>query len=250
MPGTMVSKTAEQMVAPLVKLAGEKETGSGNNTTVNKYFNQIGTAYCGYSLMYADRLSGKGVLDGCANAAYCPTLAAFLDQKYTRLKDNTQAKKGDIAIYHTSSGYQHTFFIYEKVSGTTFITLEGNSMVYDTVAKAKASTAGSGAYEGIGFKKRNMPSGSTWQIWSIPYSDSAPKYTLVNAQVREIKKGDSGEAVNVVMQALKDRKYYTAAVDYDFGPKMLEAVKAYQKANGLTVDGIWGKQCWGCLLGR
>ena len=33
----------------------------------------------------------------------------------------------------------------------------------------------------------------------------------------------------------------------DFGPALEEAVKAFQAAHGLTVDGIWGKQCWAAL---
>ena len=47
-------KTVDQMLAPVMKLAGERETGSGNNTTVNKYWNAVGQAYCGYTVWYAD----------------------------------------------------------------------------------------------------------------------------------------------------------------------------------------------------
>ena len=37
---------------------------------------------------------------------------------------------------------------------------------------------------------------------------------------------------------------YSLAVDGDFGNKTLEAVKDYQKVNGLVVDGIVGVKTW------
>lgn len=169
-------KTVSQMLAPVEKLAGERETGTGNNTTVNKYWNAIGAAYCGYTIWYADRQSGKPyLLDGCSNPAWCRALGEWLTAKGWRLKDNSKAQKGDIAFYCEYNKkenrwmYQHVFFIYEKLDGTTFITLEGNNMVFSTVEKAKLSTAGTGAFEGIGYKKRNMPTSGTWAIFHPPY---------------------------------------------------------------------------------
>ena len=171
-------KTVSQMLAPVEKLAGEKEAGSGNNTTVNKFWDAIGAAYCGYTIWYADRLSGKPyLLDGCSNPAWCRALGEWLTTKGWRLKDNSKAQKGDIAFYCEYNKkenrwmYQHVFFIYEKLDGTTFITLEGNNMVFSTVEKAKLSTAGTGAFEGIGYKKRNMPTSGTWAIFHPPYGE-------------------------------------------------------------------------------
>lgn len=169
-------KSAGDMLLPVEKLAGERETGTGNNTTVNKYWNAMGVAYCGYTIWYADRLSGKPyLLDGCPNPAWCRSLGEWLTEKGWRLKDNRDAQKGDIAFYCEYNKkerrwmYQHVFFIYEKLDGTTFITLEGNNMVFSTVEKAKLSTAGTGAFEGIGYKKRNMPTSGTWAIFHPPY---------------------------------------------------------------------------------
>lgn len=171
-------KTAAQMLAPVEKLAGERETGTGNNTTVNRYWNALGAAYCGYTIWYADRESGKPcLLDGCSNPAWCRALGEWLTAKGWRLKDNGKAQKGDIAFYceynqkESRWMYQHVFFIYEKVSGTTFLTLEGNNMVFSTAEKARMSTAGTGAFEGIGYKKRNMPTGGTWAIFHPPYGE-------------------------------------------------------------------------------
>ena len=93
-------KSVSQMLAPVEKLAGERETGTGNNTTVNKYWNAMGVAYCGYTIWYADRQSGKPyLLDGCQNPAWCRSLGEWLTAKGWRLKDNSKAQKGDIAFY-------------------------------------------------------------------------------------------------------------------------------------------------------
>lgn len=171
-------KTAAEMLLAVEKLAGERETGTGNNTTVNKYWNAIGAAYCGYTIWYADRQSGKPyLLDGCANPAWCRSLGEWLTAKGWRLKDNSKAQKGDIAFYceynkkESRWMYQHVFFVYERLSATEFITLEGNNMVFSTVEKAKLSTAGTGAFEGIGYKKRNMPTSGTWAIFHPPYGE-------------------------------------------------------------------------------
>ncbi len=50
------------------------------------------------------------------------------------------------------------------------------------------------------------------------------------------------EAVRSVQRRLKALGYYKGSVDGDFGPATEAAVKAFQKANGLTADGKVGKQ--------
>ena len=54
--------------------------------------------------------------------------------------------------------------------------------------------------------------------------------------------GSVGNEVTSIQNALKSRGYYTGAVDGIFGSKTLSAVKNFQKAQGLTVDGIAGPQ--------
>ena len=42
--------------------------------------------------------------------------------------------------------------------------------------------------------------------------------------------------------------YSSGTVDGDFGPNTEKAVRAFQKAKGLTQDGIVGKDTWSSLL--
>ena len=52
--------------------------------------------------------------------------------------------------------------------------------------------------------------------------------------------GSRGDEVVKIQEKLKRWGYYTGAVDGIYGPKTYEAVKYFQRKNGLTVDGIAG----------
>ena len=66
-----------------------------------------------------------------------------------------------------------------------------------------------------------------------------------------LKNGSSGSDVKKLQQALVDAGYSvgSAGVDGIYGSATAAAVKAYQKANGLSVDGIAGNQTLGSLYG-
>ena len=60
---------------------------------------------------------------------------------------------------------------------------------------------------------------------------------------RSLQRGFTGsEAVRVVQRRLKELGYYKGSADGDFGPATEAAVKAFQKANGLTPDGKVGEK--------
>ena len=65
----------------------------------------------------------------------------------------------------------------------------------------------------------------------------APTYGIPE---RKLRKGDTGLDVKYTMQRLYDLEYYNGKVDEKFGSGMLAAVKAFQKKNGLTADGVIG----------
>lgn len=55
-----------------------------------------------------------------------------------------------------------------------------------------------------------------------------------------LKRGSSGGDVKTLQTLLTEKKYYTGKVDGDYGVYTENAVKAYQRANGLAVDGVFG----------
>ncbi|MBQ8426515.1 MAG: spore cortex-lytic enzyme [Clostridia bacterium] len=54
------------------------------------------------------------------------------------------------------------------------------------------------------------------------------------------RQGSSGSTVRTIQQKLKNWGYYKGSVDGIFGSKTKEAVKYFQRKNGLTADGIVG----------
>lgn len=62
-----------------------------------------------------------------------------------------------------------------------------------------------------------------------------------------VKYGSRGEDVTFLQQRLTAKGYGLGSIDGIFGNKTLEAVKAFQIENGLTVDGIVGVNTWAML---
>jgi hypothetical protein len=67
------------------------------------------------------------------------------------------------------------------------------------------------------------------------------------AQWPVLRQGASGETVRSVQYLLRQHGY-AVAVDGAFGPPTDAAVRAFQQARGLTVDGVVGPQTWGVLV--
>ncbi|MEU4689425.1 peptidoglycan-binding protein [Actinoplanes sp. NPDC023714] len=61
------------------------------------------------------------------------------------------------------------------------------------------------------------------------------------------RQGDKGHPV-VTLQYLLRARGQSIAADGDFGPKTDAAVRAFQKARKLAVDGIVGPQTWSALI--
>lgn len=59
-----------------------------------------------------------------------------------------------------------------------------------------------------------------------------------------LKKGSRDPAVRDLQEALKELGFNPGAVDGVFGSKTESAVKAFQKARGIVVDGIVGRVTW------
>ena len=76
-------------------------------------------------------------------------------------------------------------------------------------------------------------------------SDVYPAFDVVETAV--LKKGSTGGEVKEVQRRLKMWGYYNGAVDGIYGSKTVEAVKYFQRKNGLTADGIAGKATFAAL---
>ncbi len=73
---------------------------------------------------------------------------------------------------------------------------------------------------------------------SLPTQSAESESDALEAVV--LKKGSSGSTVRTVQTKLKNWGYYQGNIDGIYGSKTVEAVKYFQRRNGLTADGIVG----------
>lgn len=81
------------------------------------------------------------------------------------------------------------------------------------------------------------------------YLNTTDNSGSTSGSYRTLKRGSTGEDVKALQQKLKDLNYYTGSVTGNFGSATEEAVKRYQKAVGLYVDGIAGANTQNKLFG-
>ena len=75
-----------------------------------------------------------------------------------------------------------------------------------------------------------------------PAAPTTPAPVTPTPTPKSMRLGFQGDAVRTVQRKLKELGYYTGSIDGDFGKETEKAVKAFQKANGLSADGKVGEQ--------
>ncbi|MFO7274801.1 MAG: N-acetylmuramoyl-L-alanine amidase [Bacillota bacterium] len=83
--------------------------------------------------------------------------------------------------------------------------------------------------------------------WVAPADEKEPG---PNAGTPVLRQGDRGWAVRVLQQQLKALGFDPGPIDGIFGPKTEAAVKAFQRAAGIAVDGVVGPVTWSHLKAR
>lgn len=80
--------------------------------------------------------------------------------------------------------------------------------------------------------------GATTAVFGTAYTGEELSAPFVQTAV--LKQGATGGEVKEIQRRLKNWGYYSGAVDGIYGKATVEAVKAFQRKNGLTPDGIAG----------
>lgn len=93
----------------------------------------------------------------------------------------------------------------------------------------------------------NSPTTSEKPKESTSKNENATSGTVVTT-MRTLRKGDKGTQVRVLQYLLNFFGHDAGKADGIFGTNTEKAVRSYQKAKGLGVDGIVGKNTWGKLL--
>ena len=81
-----------------------------------------------------------------------------------------------------------------------------------------------------------------------PEKPTTPTGSTCTVELPIVRQGDNGFPVIAVQTLLGKHNFNVNYIDGDFGPDTLAKVKAFQKAKGLTADGIVGRDTWTTLL--
>jgi N-acetylmuramoyl-L-alanine amidase len=90
----------------------------------------------------------------------------------------------------------------------------------------------------------------TQEAGTAEKAEKTSKTESVVYDMKTLRIGNKGTQVQVLQWLLNHTTEYTVGtVDGIFGTKTLTAVRQFQEANGMTVDGVVGKNTWKKLLG-
>lgn len=150
-------------------------------------------------------------------------------------------KVGDVALFYKGNyNYYHTEWVW-KVDDSKFYTIGFNTSGASTViANGGGCCSKSYNISGTSVSFHRPKWDSTTEATTTHVSSNATE----GVSVTSIKYGSNGSAVKTLQEKLVALGYSVGSCGADgiFGNDTLEAVKAYQKANGLTVDGIVGEE--------
>lgn len=165
---------------------------------------------------------------------YCPTMANLFTL-------NANPKVGDVVIFYRNGVFAHTGIVI-AVNGDQFTTIEGNT------SSGSAIIANGGGVYKKSYYNSNLP-GTKFCTpdWSIVTNINNASNTTQNTATSQtsmtiLRKGSKGNDV-VEMQEMLIALGYSCGVDGadgDFGVNTYNALKRFQSANGLEIDGEYG----------
>lgn len=140
---------------------------------------------------------------------------------------------------------------FSSIAVGEFVWLKGHCGIYIGEGKVVESTP---AWNN-GVQITNL-SARNWQkhgkLPYIEYSSEEVKST-VTIELAVLRKGSKGEEVKTLQRLLKSLTFNgkdggVLLIDGSFGTNTEYALRSYQKANNLEVDGICGKNSWNSIL--
>lgn len=158
--------------------------------------------------------------------------------------DSYIPKSGDFLLYDwqdsgngDNKGNPDHIGIVESVVGDTITVIEGN-------------------YKDAVGRRLMRVNGKYIRGYIAPKYDAEPAKTTKNKQVfnlelKVLKKGSKGNTVKALQHLLMAYGFNCGGYGADgrFGPGTDSALRSYQKAKGLVVDGVCGPKTWNKLLG-
>ncbi len=184
-----------------------------------------------------NKTGGGSLLSGCTNKAYVPTIWEWAKaHKYT-LTRKSKAIEGDLAVFDWQSDGEpdHIGFVIKDNGDGTISTVEGNT-----------SSVSDG--NGNCVQHRTRDKKTLRGLVRLPYrhikpADGKKGYQFafpVLPKKGYLKYGDSGTQVSRLQSFLRWYGWTGLKCDGIYGAHTEQCVKAFQKREGLVIDGICG----------
>lgn len=249
--------TAKKIIEVAAKELGTKESpANSNNVKYNtEYYgrNVYGDATYPWCMVFVwwvfKHADASSLFYDGKKTASCPTFSYWAMNKNKWVTSGF--KPGDVIIFRFSSGgYDHTGILERVNSDGSYTTIEGNTSL--------TSNDNGGCV-----MRRTRYKSQIIGAYRPPYDAESSTGTIGNvvnnntegfdvATLKTLSQGSSYKAQVKAMQLLLAGNGYSLGsygADGIFGSLTVSALKKYQKAKGITVDGICGPQTWGKLLG-
>ena len=154
--------------------------------------------------------------------------------------ENRTPNPGDILFYDwedngkgDNTGRSDHVGIVEKVANGKITVIEGN-------------------YKNAVTRRTLSVNGKYIRGYAVPkYDADNSAEGICTVEIQVLKKSSKGNEVKAMQTLLIGYGYScgSSGADGDFGPNTDKALRAFQKSNGLVVDGCCGPKTWAKLLG-
>lgn len=211
---------------------GIKESPRNSNRVKYSQWYGLTGPWCDMFVSWCANQAGVGNVVG--KYAYCPSHVNYFKSKGWWHNAEYKPQPGDIIFFASHGTACHVGIVERRNGSYSVTTIEGNTSV--------SSNDNGGAV-----MRRVRTYGNPYGSWGI-LGFAHPPYGNGNGKVSGgaarswLQKGDTGAAVREMQTMLIALGYSCGAsnADGDFGDDTLKAVKAFQKNNGLVVDGEAG----------
>lgn len=242
--------TAKQIIEKAASYIGTKESPpNSNNVKFNTWFygKQVsGSGYpwcCAFVCYVFNQCDALGLFCGGQKVAYCPTVENYYKQK-GKYFSNTKGEPGDICLMDFGKGRaSHIGIVEKKNSDGSYTIIEGNTST--TSNDNGGCVMRRYRYIGCirGFARPDYSKSSPSNSMSNKTNTDKTKKSTIASVPPNLKKGSMGKEVGILQKNLNDVLGLNLSVDNDFGTKTFNAMQKFQHKYGLTVDGIYGKDC-------
>lgn len=201
----------------------------------------------GSTITVSGLTAGNSNISVCQSGGQCSILYVWVTSGSTVLpssfltfsQDSPSLSTGQSLVSSIFGGTSGTYYVaYNSSSSVVQTSISGSSLTISGVANGCSvivicsSNNICGAISATVGATSSTSTGTT----TTGTTTSTTKYTFTE----QITSGDSGDEVSALQQRLKDAGYFTGSVTGYYGILTTDAVRSYQKANGINQTGTMG----------